>query len=64
MVHEPVECSPCFLRECLIDFRCMQRITEEQVAEAVLQLCRGRAADGTVALGAARRLRVGWHFRS
>jgi heptosyltransferase-2 len=38
VVHEDVECSPCFLRECPIDFRCMNRITVEQVAEAVLTL--------------------------
>ena len=35
VVRQPVECSPCFLRECPIDFRCMERVTVEQVAEAV-----------------------------
>ena len=29
-------CSPCFLRVCPIDFRCMIRITVEQVVEAVM----------------------------
>jgi heptosyltransferase II len=38
VVHEPVECSPCFLRECPIDFRCMQGITVESVVKAVLDL--------------------------
>jgi len=38
VLREPVECSPCFLRECPIDFRCMNRLTVEQVTEAVLKL--------------------------
>ncbi|HEX5398868.1 MAG TPA: lipopolysaccharide heptosyltransferase II [Verrucomicrobiae bacterium] len=33
-------CSPCFLRECPIDFRCMNGINVEQVIEAVLQAIR------------------------
>jgi heptosyltransferase-2 len=28
-------CSPCFLRECPIDFRCMNGISVESVVEAV-----------------------------
>jgi heptosyltransferase-2 len=30
-------CSPCFLRECPIDFRCMNGISVEQVVEAALR---------------------------
>jgi heptosyltransferase-2 len=30
-------CSPCFLRECPIDFRCMNGISVKQVVEAVLE---------------------------
>ncbi|MGD0651843.1 MAG: lipopolysaccharide heptosyltransferase II [Verrucomicrobiia bacterium] len=40
VVHQPVECTPCFLRECPIDFRCMDRITVDQVVEAALRQVR------------------------
>jgi len=39
LVHEPVDCAPCKLRECPIDHRCMRRVTVDRVveeAEAVL----------------------------
>ncbi|HEY1207216.1 MAG: lipopolysaccharide heptosyltransferase II [Bryobacteraceae bacterium] len=38
IVREPVECSPCMLRDCPIDHRCMTAITAERVAEAALEL--------------------------
>jgi heptosyltransferase II len=38
MVREPVDCSPCMLRDCPIDHRCMTRIGSERVAEAALKL--------------------------
>jgi heptosyltransferase-2 len=38
IVRSDVSCSPCFLRECPIDFRCMKGISVEQVVEAVLDL--------------------------
>jgi lipopolysaccharide heptosyltransferase II len=33
-----VECSPCFLRECPIDFRCMKAVSSDEVADAVLSM--------------------------
>src|SRR5437879_3739738 len=34
LIREPVNCSPCFLRKCPIDHRCMTRISVERVFEA------------------------------
>jgi len=42
VVREPVECSPCLLRECPIDHRCMQRVSAERVAREALSLLNGR----------------------
>lgn len=38
IVREPVHCSPCKLRECPIDHRCMTRISPERVALEALDL--------------------------
>jgi heptosyltransferase-2 len=38
VVREPVDCSPCLLRECPIDHRCMTRISAGRVAETALEL--------------------------
>ena len=35
ILRHHVECSPCFLRECPIDFRCMKAVTTEEVVDAV-----------------------------
>lgn len=40
VVREPVECSPCLLRECPIDHRCMTRVTAERVAQTAIELMR------------------------
>lgn len=36
VIRQKAECSPCFLRECPIDFRCMEDIPMEKVVAAVL----------------------------
>jgi lipopolysaccharide heptosyltransferase II len=38
VLRHHVECSPCFLRECPIDFRCMKAVTADEVAGAVLSM--------------------------
>jgi lipopolysaccharide heptosyltransferase II len=35
IIRHQVECSPCFLRECPIDFRCMKAVSVEEVAAAI-----------------------------
>ena len=44
LLKSDAPCSPCFLRECPIDFRCMNGISVERVVEAVLEVHR-RAHD-------------------
>jgi heptosyltransferase-2 len=38
VLRHQVECSPCFLRECPIDFRCMAAISPEEAATSLLRL--------------------------
>jgi heptosyltransferase II len=35
VLRHPVDCSPCFKRECPIDFRCMKAISAEEVVQAL-----------------------------
>jgi heptosyltransferase-2 len=38
VVRKPVECSPCLLRECPIDHRCMTAVLADRVAITALDL--------------------------
>jgi lipopolysaccharide heptosyltransferase II len=46
VVREHAECSPCLLRECPIDHRCMTRVTPERVAAEARELLRRSEAIG------------------
>ncbi len=48
IIRRHVSCSPCFLRECPIDFRCMREVTVEEVAEAVQEVLLEHATNNTV----------------
>lgn len=37
VLRHQVECSPCFLRECPVDFRCMKAVTPEEAAHALMR---------------------------
>src|SRR5438477_1684073 len=41
-----VECSPCFLRDCPLDFRCMHAVTSAEVVGAIQNMI-SEQADGT-----------------
>ncbi len=36
VLRHQVECSPCFLRECPIDFRCMKAVTTDEAVQAIV----------------------------
>lgn len=37
VIHKHVECSPCYRRVCPTDFKCMKKISTEEVCEAIFQ---------------------------
>lgn len=47
VVREHAECSPCLLRECPIDHRCMTRVTVDQVVAAAFEVGEESAARWT-----------------
>ncbi len=46
IVRQPVDCAPCFLRECPIDHRCMTRVTVDQVYDEAIKQVGGQGARG------------------
>ncbi len=49
IVRHHVDCSPCFLRECPRDFRCMKAITSSEVIVAVENALREKTVIGSFA---------------
>src|SRR5712691_3436781 len=47
LIRHPVDCSPCLLRECPIDHRCMQGISVEMVRVAAMRQIGTRSASET-----------------
>ena len=48
LLKSDAPCSPCFLRECPIDFRCMNSISVARVVEAVSQTAQSNGTLGTL----------------
>ena len=45
IVRHQVECSPCFLRECPIDFRCMKAVSVDEAINGVLSILQRSASS-------------------
>ncbi len=48
VIRHHVECSPCFLRECPLDFRCMKAVTVAEAMTAVERVFGGKELPVTV----------------
>jgi heptosyltransferase II len=47
VIRHQVECSPCFLRKCPIDFRCMKAVAVDEVVAAVMSILQTGATKTT-----------------
>ncbi|MCI0381650.1 MAG: lipopolysaccharide heptosyltransferase II [Chlamydiae bacterium] len=45
VIHKHVECSPCYQRTCPIDFRCMKKITAEEVYQEIIAVLHKKKTD-------------------
>jgi heptosyltransferase-2 len=45
ILRHHVECSPCFLRECPIDFRCMKAVSVREVCDAIMLILEPAAPE-------------------
>lgn len=48
ILRHQVECSPCFLKECPLDLRCMKAVSAEEAAVAVLALLDAGSVPGSL----------------
>ena len=46
IVRHHVSCSPCFLRYCPVDHRCMERIEVDEVCQAAAKMLEENRPDG------------------
>lgn len=47
VIEKGVECSPCYLRECPIDHKCMKEITTQEVVDQMRQMLAHRREPGS-----------------
>ena len=46
ILRHQVECSPCFLKECPLDLRCLKIVGADEAAAAALSLAEEEKAEG------------------